>query len=385
MAHTSEEYVEQESTEIISPRVVELVERAEIDMQIATAKRYPRDLAVVKKKMLSFATLDEETAESCFYTLKRKDANGKTKLIQGPGVRLAEIAFSCYQNLRAAARIIDNDGRMITSQGVCHDLENNTLVSMAVQRRITTSRGVTYGDDMQVTTGNAANAIAFRNAVFKVIPGVLIKATYEAAKAVAIGTATTLSVKREKLFKRFDAMGVSAERVLKSLDKSSIENVDLADIEVLIGIGTAIKDGDQSIDDAFPEEPGSQKQADKVAADKITDLKKAGEILKDNQHSHSNLGSPGTGDYAEGSKQTATDSEHAHPVAGEATKPSSPPELKEPQHITELKVWRDTLGGKKFSDILGLHGYDKIEQVPAERVRGIVTEMGQAAADAAKE
>src|SRR5690349_3214367 len=119
-------------------------------MQIATAKKYPRDLAKVKKKMLDFATLDEETAESCFYTLKRKDRDsGEGKVIQGPSVRLAEIAVACYGNLRAAARITDNDGRFITAQGLCHDLESNTLISIEAKRRITGKSGKTYGDDMQ--------------------------------------------------------------------------------------------------------------------------------------------------------------------------------------------------------------------------------------------
>jgi hypothetical protein len=109
--------------EFIQPGALELIQRAEIDMQIATAKRYPRDLSKVKKRMLDFATLDEETAESCFYTLPR---DGKT--IQGPSVRLAEIAVACYQNIRVASRVIANDGRVITAQAACLDLENNTLV-----------------------------------------------------------------------------------------------------------------------------------------------------------------------------------------------------------------------------------------------------------------
>ena len=46
----------------VQPQALELIQRAEIDMQIATAKKYPRDLAKVKRRMLDFATLDEETA-----------------------------------------------------------------------------------------------------------------------------------------------------------------------------------------------------------------------------------------------------------------------------------------------------------------------------------
>jgi hypothetical protein len=250
------EQQDQQELQTIQPHTLELIQRAEIDMQVMTAKRYPRDLAQVKKRMLSFATLDEETAESCFYTLKRQGGGGEggdeKKTIQGPSVRLAEIAVACYGNLRAASRIIDNDGKTITSQGVCHDLENNTLVSVEVKRRITRRDGRTYSEDMQVVTGNAANSIAFRNAVFKVIPGALTKPVYEAAKMVAVGTASTLQVKRDKVFKKLNAMGADNARILAALEKKSIENVDLNDLEALIGLGTAIRDGDTSVDEAFP-------------------------------------------------------------------------------------------------------------------------------------
>ncbi len=231
----------------VQPQALELIQKAEIDMQIATAKKYPRDLAKVKRRMLDFATLDEETAESCFYTLSR---SGKT--IQGPSVRLAEIAVACYQNLRAASRVIDNNGRVITCQGACHDLENNTLISVEVQRRITDRNGKTYNEDMQVVAGNAGNSIAFRNAVFKVVPGALLKPVYEAAKRVAVGDASTLTTRREKVVSRLNSMQVDTPRILSKLGKSSIENIGLEDLEILIGLGTAIKDGDTTVDESFP-------------------------------------------------------------------------------------------------------------------------------------
>lgn len=169
--------------ELIQPSALESMERAQTDVQITTAKRFPRTLSTVKKNMMEFATLDEETAASCFYTLTRKGRDG-AKQIQGPSVRMAEIALSCYQNVRAGARIIANDGKTITAQGVCHDLQNNVSVSVEVKRRITDKSGNAFSEDMQVVTGNAACAIALRNATFKVIPGALIHPVYEAAKKV---------------------------------------------------------------------------------------------------------------------------------------------------------------------------------------------------------
>lgn len=266
---------QQDEMDMIQPHTLELLQNAEINQQIATAKRYPRpELAKIKKKMLSFATLDEETAGSCFYTLRRSGGNSdESKVIQGPSVRLAEIAVSCYGNLRAASRVIDNDGRSVTAQGVCHDLENNTLVSVEVKRRITNKKGQTYSDDMQIVTGNAANSIAFRNAVFKVIPGAIINSVYEAAKHVAVGDVSTLAAKREKIIKRFNSMGVDTPRILSAVSRVTIEAIDLDDLETLIGLGTAIKGGDTTVEDAFPVKRGTIEDQQKVAQDKIDQLK----------------------------------------------------------------------------------------------------------------
>lgn len=247
-----------QETEIISPEVVDMsaiaqIERAQIDMQISTARRYPRSLGQVKQRMLSFATLDEETAAGCFYTLPgRKGGDGKP--IQGPSVRLAEIAISCYQHIRAGARIIDDDGKFITAQGVVHDLENNVVASIEVKRKITTKEGRRYSDDMIATAGNAACAIAFRNAVFKVIPGALVKPVYESAKKLAIGDSKSLAERRANSVSHFAKMGVSKDQICTAVGVKSIDDIGLEHMEILIGYATAIKDGDATIDEIFKQE-----------------------------------------------------------------------------------------------------------------------------------
>jgi len=246
---------ETQELEIMPSSAVEQMERAQTDVQIRTAKTYPRVLSVVKKSMLEFATLDEETAASCFYTLPRKDSEGQTKNIQGPSARMAEIALSCFQNIRAGARIIANDGKTITAQGVCHDLQNNVCVSVEVKRRITNKYGKTYSDDMQVVTGNAACSIALRNATFKVVPAALVKPIYEAAKRVAVGDAKTLSDRRTKCVEAFAKMGVTKEKLIGKLGRKSVDDITLDDLETLIGLHTAIKEGDTTIDEAFAPAP----------------------------------------------------------------------------------------------------------------------------------
>jgi len=239
--------------EIVSPdSSLEAMERASIDVQISTAKKYPRTLSVVKAQMLSFATLDVETAAGCFFTLPaRKGGDGKP--IQGPSIRMAEIALSTYQNLRAGARKMADDGKTVTVQGICHDLQNNVCVSVEVQRRVTTKEGRRYSDDMVNMTCNAACSIALRNAVFRVVPLALVKPIYEAAKKVAVGDAKTLATRRADALAHFTKMGVDRARVFAALGVKALEDVTLEHLEILIGYANSIKDGDATIDETFPE------------------------------------------------------------------------------------------------------------------------------------
>ena len=115
--------MENEIIEVKQAEMLAAINRTEVDMQIATAKQYPRDLSQVLNKIATFAKMDKETAEDCFYVLRRKDRDGNDSLIEGLSVRMAEIIASAWGNLRIQTRIIGNDGRMITAQAMCHDLE----------------------------------------------------------------------------------------------------------------------------------------------------------------------------------------------------------------------------------------------------------------------
>ncbi len=167
--------------------------RAELDMQITTAKAYPRNPDDFIQFATQLATQDEETAQSCFYCLTRKSKDGKVTEIKGASIRLAEIAAASWGNLHAASRIVENDGKAITAEGVAWDLERNVRISSQVKRSIvTTNSGATYSHDMQILTGNAASSIALRNAIFKVIPKALIDRVYEKALQFAVGDQKTL-------------------------------------------------------------------------------------------------------------------------------------------------------------------------------------------------
>ena len=233
------EHEEREETiELVQPSALPF-NRAEIDLQIATAKRYPRVITDFKREAMAMATLDQETASSMFYVLSR---DGKT--IEGPGVRLAEITASAWGNLRAGSRVVEIDDTFVTAEGAAFDLEKNVAYSIQVKRRITTRSGKRYGDDMIGVTANAACAIAFREAVFKVVPRVYVNEIYERAKKVSIGEGVPMKTRIQRLFDWYGKLGAKPEQVLLVIGKKGVDDIEEDDLIKLHGIGTAIKDGE---------------------------------------------------------------------------------------------------------------------------------------------
>jgi hypothetical protein len=229
---------------------LEQIARGEVDIQISTARRFPRSIEAFQKKALSMATIDEETAASCFYVLPKR--KGAEKAIEGPSARLAEIAAAAYGHMAIAGRIVEEGDRFVVAQGAAWDLENNVRRVVEVRRRITSRDGGRYSDDMIMVTCNAAIAIATRNAVFQVIPQAYTRQIYHACREVAVGTQQTLSKRRGAMLEHFQKMGVEPARVFALLEVRGTEDITLEHLATLRGLATAIKEGDTSIDEAFP-------------------------------------------------------------------------------------------------------------------------------------
>jgi hypothetical protein len=242
--------MENEGIKIYTAEAIEAISRAEIDVQVSTAKKYPRELAKVLNQIETLATNDTETAEDCFYALSRGKGDDK-KIIEGLSVRFAEIIASAWGNIRVATRIIGNDGKMITAQGVCHDLESNVATSVEVHRRITDKTGRTYTDDMVVVTGNAASAIAYRNAVLKVIPKAITKRIVEKVREVALGKAIDLETSRANCLANFKKIQVTEEMIFEFLEINTISEIDKENLLTLKGLWNAIKEGSTTVKETF--------------------------------------------------------------------------------------------------------------------------------------
>lgn len=237
-----------ETPDILPPGAIEVLQRAEIDTQIATAKRYPRSLAQFKNSALEMVSMDEETAESCIY--RRPVGGGKTA--EGMSVRMAEIVSACYGNVRFGAMLIEQSERQVKARGFCHDVQNNVAASVEVVEATIKRDGSPYDERMRAVIAKAALSKATRDAIFKVIPRALCKPLEEMARKVAIGDADSFNDRREKVMQWLTKIGVDGPRAFAALAIKGIDDMTAEHLVTLTGFKTAIKDGEITVEEAFP-------------------------------------------------------------------------------------------------------------------------------------
>ena len=245
--------------EIVSGDALNAIERGQIDMQVATAKKYPRSVKAFMTEAESMICMSQETAEGCSYKLKRKDSTqaGGVKIIEGPSIRLMEIAAASYTNMRYGSRIVAIDQDYVTAQGVAIDMQKNLAITVEVQRSIKGKYG-RYSNDMIMVTCNAAGSIARRNALLGIIPRVYINQLADTAKKFAIGDAKSLPERLQRAFAYFTTvLGVEQAKVLAYLDKPSMQDCTLEDLGDLQNLKTMLKDGEITIETAFSDAPAA--------------------------------------------------------------------------------------------------------------------------------
>ena len=238
------------------------VEKASVDVQVTTAKTYPRNIRRSIDNAIVMSTMDRETAQSCSYALPR---GGKP--ITGPSVHLAKIIVSNWGNMRTEAKVVQITDRHIVSRGICWDLETNVASAFEVRRSITDSKGKRYSDDMITVTGNAANSIAYRNAVFAVIPRAITDRVYQAAQKSITGdlsSADRLLKERTRVINLFkNNYEIDEKSVVKLCGKQTATQIQPPEIALLLGIHQSLKDGDTTVDEILERIPkNGQKKKD---------------------------------------------------------------------------------------------------------------------------
>lgn len=223
-----------------------LVASAEIDMQIATARRHPRNLTDFRRTLTELVTIDEDVARSCIYVVPRDGKN-----IEGPSARFAELLVSCWGNNRTGGRTVGADDDFVTGQGFFFDLEKNTAITYEVKTSITKRDGTRFSQDMIGVAGSSAASKAHRNAALKGIPKALWFYAFEKAKSVVAGTQETLSARRVKMLKDLMLTGPSKEQIFGLVGVKGIDDITLEHMVILGGVYTALKEGGTTVEEAF--------------------------------------------------------------------------------------------------------------------------------------
>ena len=216
---------------------IALLNKSEIDMQVATAHKYPRSVAQFRKNVFNMVALSEQIAAECIYAIPRDG-----KMIEGPSARFAEVVASAWGNSRAGARVVSDQGEFVTAQGVFHDLEQNVAITYEVQRRIVNKQGRRFSPDMITVTANAACSIALRNAILKGVPKAFWSEMYDGARKTAMGDTKTLPTRRAEVLATLLRFGVAPEQVFAKLGIVGEADLGLEELAQLKFILTAIKD-----------------------------------------------------------------------------------------------------------------------------------------------
>lgn len=230
--------------------VFEAQERAAIDSQVATAKRYPRDLRRCRDNSIQIVTMDKGTAESCRYA---KPVGGKS--ISGASVHLARIIVQQYGNIRVQQRIKNIDQKTIVAEAIAFDMETNYAVCVEARRSIVGKNGQRYQESVIETNAMAILAIAERNAILKVIPKAIVDSVYNEAFRFANGDlsdAAKILTAKKKAFEYFDeTYGAKEADVLKALGLRDINQIKAEQIADMRGLIQSLKDGEITADELF--------------------------------------------------------------------------------------------------------------------------------------
>lgn len=238
--------------ELVTGGALEAITRGEIDVQIATAHKYPRSMAVFKQRAMDMACFDQETAESCIYVRPVGKKNGKMQYAEGLSVRMAEIVGASYGNLRVGSMIVEQTDRFVVVRGFAHDLESNFASTSEVKEPTVTKEGLPFSEGMRAVVAKAALSKARRDATFQVVPKSLCRPIENAARALIAGDAKSLDARRANAVQYIQRLNIDEKRVWAALGINGDEDLTSDILLTLTGIRNSIKDKDTTIDEAFP-------------------------------------------------------------------------------------------------------------------------------------
>lgn len=249
----------------------ELVEKGlavikmENDSLMQMAIQRPRDEMTIFKKAKDELEMYPEFASTMWYSISyknhvkgcrdRKNCGCPKKPVEGPSIKAAMSLSRRWGNCSSTGRILNETDDQIIIEGVFIDYESSTRNA----RPIIIKKGywdrykkefVRVDIDEKLLQSSVSKAI--RNAIIASLPKPLVDSYIKEAKRIAAKPKSGESPisKLESIKERFIDLGVTAEQYSDYINGLTVSD-DKSLIEHLIGLGTAIVEGRQKIEDIF--------------------------------------------------------------------------------------------------------------------------------------
>lgn len=254
---------------------LELLNRAEIDIQIATAKKYPRSVTKALDMAKQFVTMNKETAQQMFYAMPIQGT-----VVVGPSIRLAEILQSCWGNIEFGSAPLEVTEKEVKAMGYCRDRESNISYQTVKSRPIVGKSGKRYPEHLITKTMLAAQAIAERDAICKVIPKAYVNQLFQDAMACA-ESGETFEKRMQSAMGWFSDKGVTEQQIYDHLGVAGIKDLTPENVRYLRMLAEGIKQGEITVEEVFaPKSNSGVKLHDEPKANDATPDAQREKVIK---------------------------------------------------------------------------------------------------------
>lgn len=258
--------------------------KAMIEARYIMAIRRPRDMDVVREKML------KECKRPSFAAVARYQkpiGQDRTKWPTGPSIRFAESAIRNMTNITVEVMTVYDDREKRIVRVTVTDLEANVpyfqdvTITKTIERRNTKNgdtvlrtRTNSYGDTLYILEATDDDIInkqqaliskAMRTIGLRLIPGDIVDECMEAVvETQRNADAEDPDAAKRKLFDAFGQLGVRAEQIKEYLghDAATLAPKELTELRALYA---AIRDGEANWRDVIEAKDGAEAKADAKA------------------------------------------------------------------------------------------------------------------------
>lgn len=254
--------------------------KALVEARYIMAVRRPRDMDVVRERMLKECCRPSFAAVARYQKPIGKD---RSKWPTGPSIRFAEAAVRCMTNITVETMTVYDDREKRIVRVTVTDLEANVpysqdvTIAKTIERRqkkdgdtVISTRTNSYGDMLYILEATDDDIInkqqaliskAVRTLGLRLIPGDIVDECMDQVMVTQRNAdAEDPDAAKRKLFDAFGTLGVQAGQLKEYLghDAKTLSPKELADLRALFA---AIRDGDASWRDVMDARAEAEKKA----------------------------------------------------------------------------------------------------------------------------